>query len=396
GEKLELEAELNPKNSSDKDIEWTSDKPGIATVKDGVVTGVAPGYTIIKCISVDGEYMDYCMLTVIELVSDIVFDPDYVEVGVGKKLTLNVLISGETASNKTLKWSSKNKKICKVDKKGIIKGVKVGKTIIRARATDGSGAVGECEVRVIRATKNLETEPSFMQLVEGEKKKITYKITPKKATYKVPLFKSDNEDIAVVDKKGNVTGLKAGNCVVTATSKDNPALTAKTVIKVIAPVNATSVTFAESEVVMVPGESKTVPYSIVPSNFTESYTWSSDNPVVATVNENTGKITARSVGAATITLMTKSGKRGTVRVYVVGLSRSSVTLHQYESLKIKLEIDGTGSENLTVRWDTDNQSIAEIANGRVTGKALGTTKVYAIVNGRWLECVVKVVPNLRN
>ncbi|MBO4781127.1 MAG: Ig-like domain-containing protein, partial [Lachnospiraceae bacterium] len=80
-------------------------------------------------------------------------------------------------------------------------------------------------------------------------------------------------------------------------------------------------------------------------------------------------------------------------VYVVGLSKTKITLHQYESTKINLQLDGTGSANIKVRWDTDNQSIAEIANGKVTGKKLGTTTVYAVVNGRYLPCTVKVIKN---
>ena len=83
----------------------------------------------------------------------------------------------------------------------------------------------------------------------------------------------------------------------------------------------------------------------------------------------------------------------TMNVYVVGLSKSKITLHQYESTKIKLEVDGVKSGELDIRWDTDNQSIAEMSNGKVTGKALGTTTVYCVVNGRYLACTVKVIKN---
>ena len=91
--------------------------------------------------------------------------------------------------------------------------------------------------------------------------------------------------------------------------------------------------------------------------------------------------------------MTKSGKKGSVRVFVVGLSKTYLNLAQYESNKIKLEIDGAGSSALNIRWDTDNQSIADISNGTITARKVGTTKVYAVVNGRSLACTVEVVKN---
>ena len=149
---------------------------------------------------------------------------------------------------------------------------------------------------------------------------------------------------------------------------------------------------------MTVGESQNVVASFQPGNITESYTWSSDNSYVATVDSN-GRIVAKSIGTATVTIMTKdSGKKATVNVYVVGLSETSVTLHQYESLILNLEIDGQSSGKINVRWGTDNQDIAVIKNGTsgaVTAKALGTTYVYAMVNGRKLYCKVKVISNIK-
>ncbi len=109
----------------------------------------------------------------------------------------------------------------------------------------------------------------------------------------------------------------------------------------------------------------------------------------------TGKITARNVGTALVTLMTQTGKKATVTVYVVGLSETSVTLYQYEKLLLNLEIDGGTKDKLTVRWGTSNQEIAEMKNGQVTAKALGTTTVYAMVNGRKLECRIRVIKNVQ-
>jgi uncharacterized protein YjdB len=143
---------------------------------------------------------------------------------------------------------------------------------------------------------------------------------------------------------------------------------------------------------MLTGETTDVQYSVSPANYTESFSWASDNPSVASVNSN-GKVTAKSVGTAKITALSASGKKSTATVYVVGLSKTKLTLHQYESTLIDLQLDGAESGKVKVSWDTANQSIAEVKNGKVTGKALGKTGVYAKVNGRALACTVSVIKN---
>lgn len=394
GEKMTLEATVSPKNVSDDSLTWVSNNTQIATVdKNGTVTGVKGGTTLIRVITDDGDFMAYCILTVIENVTIINLQEE-AEVGVGKKLKLEATVVNDGATNKNIEWSTADSKICKVNEKGVLTGVKVGKTIITASATDESGAYAQCEVTVIDGTDEIDIngEDQLITMIVGESRKIRFSTVPASTTYK-PIWTSENEKIAVVNKNGQVSALSAGTTTVIATARDNPDVKAYVTVMVSNPVLATNVIFSDSEVIMTPGEQKTVPFTIVPSNFTESYTWSTDNPVVATVDEKTGKITAKAVGSASITLMTKSGKKGSVRVFVVGLSKTYIELGQYETNKIKLEIDGAGSGSLTVRWDTDNQSIADISNGTITARKIGTTKVYAVVNGRSLACTVKVVKN---
>ncbi|MCR5520595.1 MAG: Ig-like domain-containing protein [Lachnospiraceae bacterium] len=394
GEKMTLEATVSPKNVTDDSLKWESNNTKIATVdKNGTVTGVKGGTTLIRVITEDGDFMAYCILTVIENVTVINLQEE-AEVGVGRKLKLEATVVNEGATNKKLEWSTADSGICKVNEKGVLTGVKVGKTVITASATDDSGAYAQCEVTVIDGTDEIDIngEDQLITMIVGESRKIRFSTVPSNTTYK-PIWTSENEKIAVVNKNGQVSALSAGTTTVIAMARDNPDVKAYITVMVSNPVLATNVIFSDAEVIMTPGEQKTVPFTIVPSNVTESYTWSSDNPVVASVDEKTGKITAKSVGSASITLMTKSGKKGSVRVFVVGLSKTYIELGQYDNNHIKLEIDGAGSGSLTVRWDTDNQSIADISNGTITARKLGTTKVYAVVNGRSLACTVKVVKN---
>ena len=67
-----------------------------------------------------------------------------------KKYKLNIKITPNNATNKTLKYTSSNKKVAKVSKKGVITAVKKGKSIITVQTTDGSKKKIKITVKVKR------------------------------------------------------------------------------------------------------------------------------------------------------------------------------------------------------------------------------------------------------
>ena len=64
-----LAASISPVNADNKQVIWSSSDTGIATVEDGVVTGVKPGVVKITARSVDGGYTAVCEVTVTETVT---------------------------------------------------------------------------------------------------------------------------------------------------------------------------------------------------------------------------------------------------------------------------------------------------------------------------------------
>ena len=392
GESYEFSAEVIPDTASNLNIKWTSSNPEIVKIDEhGEIDALMGGVAIITCTTEEGGFMDFCVVTVIEEVSDLELNYNFFKLGLNATERLIATISGETATNKDVIWSSSDDSIVSVDNNGRIKGLKMGTATINCVAADGSEAEDNCEVRVCTLVTNIELDVSYLTLIQGHSYSLKSRVYPSNATYNEAVFKSDNNEIAIVDSKGVITALSPGSTIIHAEANDSSGVSAICYVNVIAPIPATNVSISESEVIMSPGETKTVAISLVPNNTTESVTWTSDNTVVATVDKDSGLITAGEIGTANITIMTESGRKGSVKVFVVGLSRSSVTLQQYTSTLLKLEVDGSGSNNIKIRWDVDNQEIANVTNGRITAKALGTTTVYAVVNGRRLACVVKVV-----
>ena len=59
-----LVATINPENASNKNVSWSSDNTSVATVENGVVTGVAEGTATITVTTEDGGYTATCTVTI--------------------------------------------------------------------------------------------------------------------------------------------------------------------------------------------------------------------------------------------------------------------------------------------------------------------------------------------
>ena len=61
---LTLTATVTPDNATNQAVTWTSSNPSVATVKNGVVTAVAPGIAVITATTQDGNHTATCTVTV--------------------------------------------------------------------------------------------------------------------------------------------------------------------------------------------------------------------------------------------------------------------------------------------------------------------------------------------
>lgn len=128
----------------------------------------------------------------------------------------------------------------------------------------------------------------------------------------------------------------------------------------------------------------------------EAITWSSSDTAVATVDE-TGKVTAVSVGNATITATAEGATSAACVVTVVAPKKDLVLQSIYgtrDDISISvsggapMEVLGTDS---TIQWSTEDSSIATVdSDGYVKGVGRGKTKVIAKVDGQTLTCIVRV------
>lgn len=389
GEAFTIAPVFRPASASNTQVKWESSDTSVATISAaGTVTGVERGTTVITCTSMDGGYKAFCLVTVEDPLMELKIDPDTYRLGFGKTFTLHAVTekNGEVIEDAEVEWYSSDDSICSVDRGGKIMGLDYGYATITAEALDGSGRRAECEVRVVREVTSIKLNHSSLTIIQGETAALVATVQPSNATYRTVLYSSEDESIAMVDDDGVITGLTPGTTMVYARARDNSGKYAMCYVTVIAPVASTGVSVSDTEVVLMPGETKAINISMRPNNSTDKVTWSSSNEAIATVS-GSGIITAISTGTTSVTVMTASGRTARVSVIVLGLSRETLEIPVYTQYS-RLVVDGATTN---VRWDVEDTSVCEVSNGVVTARKIGTTYVTATVNGRTLRCRVKVV-----
>ncbi len=191
--------------------------------------------------------------------------------------------------------------------------------------------------------------------------------------------------MAVVNGSGKITGYAEGETYITATTTDGGNKKARCLVKVMEPIETSSIMVAQTNLTMKRGDTAKLSYTILPDDHTDTIKMASDNTRVATVT-NSGKVKAVGTGTATITIMAESGVTATVTVNVVALNKTSIRMRQYDTET--LVVHGTSDP---ITWYSANTSIATVVNGRVVGRSVGTTYVYAYVNGCRMSCRIEVV-----
>ena len=132
---------------------------------------------------------------------------------VGKSESLKLTISPSNASNKVASWKSSDESVVKVDKSGKITAVGVGSATVTVTVDGVSTSIS---VTVNKAVPVESISISGDNTVKV-KKSITLKATinPSDATDKTLTWSSSDKNIATVDSKGVVTGVKAGKVTIT-------------------------------------------------------------------------------------------------------------------------------------------------------------------------------------
>jgi uncharacterized protein YjdB len=225
--------------------------------------------------------------------------------------------------------------------------------------------------------------PTTAAINVGATSQLTATVAPANASNKTVSFISSNTAVATVNSTGLVTGVAAGNAIITVTTQDGSktATCAVTVSTVNVPV--TGVTVTPSTLTMNVGATAQLTATLAPANATnKNVTWSSGSTTIATVSA-TGVVTAVAFGTSVITATTVDGLKTSVCTITVSNSNVAVTGVTVAPTTVSVNVAGTSqltativpanATNKNVTWSSSNTAIATVSStGLVTGVAAGS------------------------
>jgi uncharacterized protein YjdB len=308
GGTVELRANVYPHDATNKTIKWSSDNTSVATTsRNGLITGIAPGVTIIRVTDESGvvHYTD-CAVSVHEAVvpvAGVYIGKSETTISVNGSETLNHTVAPSNATNKNVTWNSNNTSVVTVDNNGRITGIATGSATVTLTSEDG-GFTSSCVITVsdeVIAVTGVSFNDTVLTVSVNGTGQLSATIVPENATNKNVTWSSNAVEIATVSADGLITGISAGTATVTATSEDGEfiATCEITVKEVTIPV--TGVSLDKTAIDIYIGDEEQLLATVVPDNATNmDVIWSSDLPTVVTVSD-AGVVTGIAAGTAIIT-----------------------------------------------------------------------------------------------
>ena len=291
---------VEPSDATNKTVIWHSAGESIATVTNGIVTGVAAGVTTITATTEDGNFFAICDVTVKAntiAVTGVTLSPSGTKTAaLNETVTFTATVAPTNATNKNVTWTSSNTSVATIAD-GAVTLIAPGVTTITVTTEDGSFS-GTCELTVTNIMASQIIIDNALALKVGESGQISLTIVPSGAS-QTATWTSSAPEIATVDATGKVSALKQGTAKITATTTDGTDLSANCDVTV-SNVAVTAVALDASSKVIRVGKTATLTATVSPANATnKEVTWSSSKTDFATVAD--GVVTAIAVGTTTIT-----------------------------------------------------------------------------------------------
>ena len=352
GATVQLSAEVRDQNGqvmAGTTVTWASSAPAVATVgASGLVTAVANGTATITATA--GPASGSATVTVAQEVSAVTVTPDTATVLEGDTLRLAATATdanGQVVAGVDFTWASGDTAVAVVDSTGLVTGVGAGEVQVMATA---AGVTGLATLTVLaRVPTTVAVTPDTVMLTAVEQTaQLTAEVRDQAGRVMdvIPVaWSSADTTVAVVDSTGLVTAVGSGAATITARAGEASGDALVTVMQ-----SADSVTVSPPANTIAVGDT----LRLVAEAYDESghamagasFTWSSSNAAVATVDPS-GLVRGAGEGTATITA-TAGEASGDALVTVTTVTNSD----QAALVALYNATDGPNWVN-NVNWLTD-------------------------------------------
>ena len=293
-----LTAKVEPSDNSDT-LNWTSSDNNIVSVNNlGMITAKNAGTAIITAKS--GAKEDKITVNVVIPVTSFhLVSKDNIKVLKGTTSTIVTKINPENATDQTITWTSNNESVATVNDSGIVTAKNAGFSVITGSLSNGMKVTVTVEVEIIPIT-DMEFATDKLEIKRKEEKQLEVIVTPENTTEKDQIkWTSSDEEIAIVNEFGIVTGKKEGTVTITATYKDIE----KSVEVNVTEVHLESISLENPVNELNVGDTTKLNVTLNPTDVTDDliYTYSSSDESIATIDES-GIITGINPGKVTFTI----------------------------------------------------------------------------------------------
>lgn len=215
GKTATLTPTIEPADATNKNVIWSSSDETVATVSDGVVTGVKPGTAEITAKTANGLTAK-ATVTVEEIpVTNITLPATEASMTIGGTMDLKPAIEPADATNTHISWSSSDPDVATVDANGRVTAKGAGTATITGTAASGVTVTLVVTVsdEVIEVTA-VTLDKTEATIKVGKSLQLTATIEPSGATDQKLEWTSSDSDIAIVTD-GRVTGVDPGKVTIT-------------------------------------------------------------------------------------------------------------------------------------------------------------------------------------
>ena len=396
--KVELEYNLAPSNTSQTDVVWSSSNEAVAEVKNGVVAGKSVGRADITIASKDNPNVKK---TCVVYVSKELDKSKVTAVRNDKNINVNWTKVAHASSYVLSRYNKSTGIVNDIyegtdtafEDKDLTSGkyVYTVKAIVDendANANLYSNSVSEESEAVIipESVTGIEVANDYqhMGLFVGGSGKIRYSVLPSNATNTNVIFKSLNEKVAIVDANGVVIGVSEGNADIVITTEEG-GFEAKCTVRVDG-IDARGIErVGDKTVTMGLNQTRQLQVKITPSDTTnKNVQWTSSNNSVATVDSN-GVVISKNSGSTIITATTHNGLKTEFFIEVetpvtnITLNSNEINLNPGGTFKLDATVNPSNASNKNIKWISANESIATVdQSGNVTADVAGTTYISAV------------------
>lgn len=396
--KVELEYNLAPSNTSQTDVVWSSSNEAVAEVKNGFVAGKSVGRADITIASKDNPNVKK---TCVVYVSKELDKSKVTAVRNDKNINVNWTKVAHASSYVLSRYNKSTGIVNDIyegtdtafEDKDLTSGkyVYTVKAIVDENDADAnlySNSVSEESEAVIipEPVTGIEVANDYQHigLFVGGSGKIRYSVLPSNATNTNVTFKSLNEKVAIVDANGVVTGVSEGNADIVITTEEG-GFEAKCTVRVDG-IDARGIErVGDKTVTMGLNQTRQLQVKITPSDTTnKNVQWTSSNNSVATVDSN-GVVISKNSGSTIITATTHNGLKTEFFIEVetpvtnITLNSNEINLNPGGTFKLDATVNPSNASNKNIKWISANESIATVdQSGNVTADVAGTTYISAV------------------